>query len=297
MRRSAQREGTPVSIFEEPKIDCHVHVLDPAHFPYRADTHYAPTGQEIGTPAQLAQVMDAYGTRHALLVGPNSGYGLDNACMLDTIARDAGRYKGIAVVANDATLDELQALKRGDVVGVAWNVTHYGVDHYRDAEPLLQKLTALDMLIDIQVEHDQLVQMMPMLADSGVRILIDHCGRPTVDAGLGQKGFRALLELGTTRRAFIKISGFVKFSHKPAMYDDTWPFVTALVEAFSLDRCLWASDWPYLRSPVRVDYGVLLQLALTLFPDGADRRKILWDTPRELFGWAPERARCSSTED
>jgi len=286
MRRSAQREGTPMSIFEEPKIDCHVHVLDPARFPYRADTHYVPMGQEIGTPEQLAQVMDAYGTRHALLVGPNSGYGLDNACMLDAIARGAGRYKGIAVVANDATLDELQALKREGVVGVAWNVTHYGVEYYRDAEPLLESLVALDMFVDIQVEHDQLVHMMPLLTNSGVRILVDHCGRPTVDAGLGEPGFRALLELGRTRRAFVKLSGFVKFSRKPALYDDAWPFVTALIDAFTLDHCLWASDWPYLRSPLHVDYGVLLRLALTLFPDTADRRKLLWDTPRKLLGFA-----------
>jgi predicted TIM-barrel fold metal-dependent hydrolase len=275
-----------VAIVEEPKIDCHVHVLDPVRFPYRADTHYAPTGQEIGTPAQLARVMEAYGTRHALLVGPNSGYGLDNACMLDTIARGAGRYKGIAVVANDATLEELQALKRGNVVGVAWNVTHYGVDYYRDAEPLLQKLTALDLFLDIQVEHEQLVQMMPMLADSSVRVLVDHCGRPTVNAGLGEPGFRALLELGATRRAYVKLSGFVKFSREPAPHHDAWPFVTALVDAFTLDHCIWASDWPYLRAPARVDYGVLLDCALTLFPDRADRRMILWDTPRELFGFA-----------
>src|SRR5437763_11236405 len=134
-------------------------------------------GQEIGTPEQLARVMDVYGTRHALLVGPNSGYGLDNACMLDTIARGAGRYKGIAVVANEASVDELQALKRQGVVGVAWNATHYGVDHYRDARSLLQKLAALDMFVDIQVEHEQLVPMMPMLSRSGVRILVDHCGR------------------------------------------------------------------------------------------------------------------------
>jgi len=275
-----------VAIFEEPKIDCHVHVLDPVRFPYRADTHYAPRGQEIGTPAQLAQLMDAYGTRHALLVGPNSGYGLDNACMLDTIARGAGRYKGIAVVANDTTLDELQALKRAGVVGVAWNVTHYGIDYYRDAEPLLGKLVALDMLVDIQVEHDQLVLMMPMLADSGVRLLVDHSGRPTVDAGLAQRGFRALLELGATGRAFVKLSGFAKFSREPAPHEDAWPFVKALVDAFTLDHCLWASDWPYLRASVHVDYGVLLSLALTLFPAASDRRKVFWDTPRKLFGFA-----------
>jgi hypothetical protein len=35
-----------------------------------------------------------------------------------------------------------------------------------------------------------------------------------------------------------------------------------------------------------VDYGVLLSLALTLFPAAIDRRKVFWDTPRKLFGFA-----------
>jgi predicted TIM-barrel fold metal-dependent hydrolase len=273
-------------IFEEPKIDCHVHVLDPARFPYRADTHYAPAGQEMGTAAQLAHVMAAYGTRHALLVGPNSGYGIDNSCLLDTIARGQGRYKGVAVVGNDASVEELQTLKDQGVVGVAWNVTHHGVAYYRDAAPLLEKLAAVDMFVDIQVEHDQLLSMMPLLSDGGARVLVDHCGRPTVAAGLDQPGFSALLDLGTRGRAFVKLSGLVKFSGEPALHEDAWPFVAALVDSFTLDRCLWASDWPYLRAPARVDYGVLLQLALALFPDPSDRRKLLWDNPRELFGFA-----------
>ena len=275
-----------LAVFAEPKIDCHVHVLDPARFPYRADTHYAPMGQELGTPAQLARVMQAYGTKHAVLVGPNSGYGLDNTCLLDTMARNPGRYKGIAVVPNDITLEALKVLQRLGVVGVAWNVTYYGLDHYRDAEPLLQKLADLDMFVDIQVEHDQLVHMMPLLAKSGARILVDHCGRPTVAAGLDEPGFQALLALGASRRAFAKLSGLVKFSREPSPHEDAWPFVNALIDAFTLDHCLWASDWPYLRAPARVDYGVLLQLALKLFPEAAARRKLMWDTPRELFGFA-----------
>ena len=60
----------------------------------------------------------------------------------------------------------------------------------------------------------------------------------------------------------------------------------ALVETFTLDRCMWASDWPHLRSPTRVDYGVLLHLMLKLLPDPSDRRKLMWDTPRKLFGFA-----------
>jgi predicted TIM-barrel fold metal-dependent hydrolase len=274
-----------IRIFEEPKIDCHVHVLDPERFPYGASTHYRPMGQELGTPAQLAQVMDAYGTSHALLVGPNSGYGLDNSCLLDTIARGKGRYRGIAVVHNDASPEMLQQLKDRGVVGIAWNVTLLGVDHFRDAAALLARLQVLGMVVDIQVEHDQLVSLAPMLSESGVRMLVDHCGRPTIDDGLAQAGFQALLALGATRRAFVKLSGLVKFSHLPAPHEDAWPFVRALVDAFGLDHCLWASDWPYLRAPARVDYGVLLNLLLALFPDATQRRKLLWDTPCRLFGF------------
>jgi predicted TIM-barrel fold metal-dependent hydrolase len=275
-----------MGIFDEPKIDCHVHVLDPVAFPYRADTHYRPAGQETNTARQLLQLLDTYGTRHALIVGPNSGYGLDNRCLLDAIGKSEGRCKGIAVVANDIGLDELAALRAAGIVGVAWNVTHYGLDYYADAAPLLARLAALDMFVDVQVEHDLLIPMLPMLADSGVRILIDHCGRPTPAAGLHQPGFRALLDLATTRRAFVKLSGYVKFSTEPLPYADARPCVDALIEAFTPDGCMWASDWPYLRSPVHVDYGMLLQVVADLFPDPVHRRKVLWDTPNTLFGFA-----------
>ena len=39
-------------------------------------------GGETGTAAQLGHVLDAHGASHALLVGPNSGDGLDNRCLL-----------------------------------------------------------------------------------------------------------------------------------------------------------------------------------------------------------------------
>jgi predicted TIM-barrel fold metal-dependent hydrolase len=63
------------------------------------------------------------------------------------------------------------------------------------------------------------------------------------------------------------------------------PFVRAVVEAFTLEHCVWASDWPFLRSPQRQDYGPLVTLAVRLFPDEADRRKLFWDPPKRLFGF------------
>jgi len=108
-----------MSIFKEPRIDCHVHVLDPVNFPYGKDIEYKPSGPEVGTPAQLRQVMQTYGVSHALLVQPNSGYGSDNTCMLDTIARGSGRFKGIAIVGFDADLAALRELQAQGVVGAA----------------------------------------------------------------------------------------------------------------------------------------------------------------------------------
>src|SRR5258706_13224976 len=106
----------------EPKIDCHVHVLDPARFPYTPGVFYAPAGAEIATARQLESLLDAHNVRHALIVGPNSGYGLNNRCLLDALAQGNGRYKGVAVVGNDASVAELLELRERGVVDVAFNV-------------------------------------------------------------------------------------------------------------------------------------------------------------------------------
>ena len=274
-----------MSVFDEPKIDCHCHVLDPARFPYAPDVAYRPTGQEIGPFDQYQQVMTAYGIRHALLVGPNSGYGLDNRCLLDAIARSQGRIKGIAVVPNNIDDDGLLALRAAGVVGVAINATLLGTDYVRAAAPLLRRLERLDMLLSLQVEHDQMVDVRPVVENSGVRVLVDHAGRPAAGGGVDQPGFRALRAMASSGRVAVKLSGYQKFSTQPPPYADTRPFIDALIDAFTLDACLWASDWPFLRAPHRLDLGPLLLQVQALLPDAQDRRRLLWDAPRRWLGF------------
>jgi predicted TIM-barrel fold metal-dependent hydrolase len=274
-----------MSLFDEPKIDCHCHILDPARFPYAADTPFWPAGGEIGTAAQIRYVFAAHGVRNALLVGPNSGYGEDNRCLLAAIGESGDRYKGIAVVPHDAGLADLARLRASGIIGVAFNLPFHGMAYYRDTEALLAKLVELDLFLQVQVHEEQLLALLPLLERFPVRLLIDHCGRPVPAAGLEQPAFAALLELGRQGRASVKLSGYNKFSHRSHPFADTWPFVRALVEAFTLDRCVWGSDWPFLRAPERVDYGPLLTLVESLFPAPADRRKLLWETPRRLFGF------------
>jgi predicted TIM-barrel fold metal-dependent hydrolase len=84
----------------------------------------------------------------------------------------------------------------------------------------------------------------------------------------------------------VKLSGPFRFSRGGAPYEDTLPYVRAIIEAYTPDACVWGSDWPFIRMAERVDYGPVLKFVETWLPDATARRKVLWDTPRRLFGFA-----------
>jgi predicted TIM-barrel fold metal-dependent hydrolase len=274
------------SIYTTPKVDCHCHVLDPEGFAYAPDVAYRPSGQETGSADYFAQVLDAYGVQHALLVGPNSGYGTDNRCLLNAIARGQGRFKGVAVVAMDASTSQLQELKAQGIVGIAFNYSLHGLDHYYSPAPLMERLAALDMFVQVQVENEQMHSLAPALLGSGAKLLIDHCGRPDITQSLAGKGFTALLDMASSRRAVVKLSGFSKFSRQDYPFTDTLPHIQALIAAYGTDHCIWASDWPFLQAARRLDYGPLLQLFAQAVPDVPTRHQILWRNPLRLFGFA-----------
>jgi predicted TIM-barrel fold metal-dependent hydrolase len=267
-----------------PKIDTHCHVLDPARFPYAPDVAYRPAGQEMGELAALHAVMDFHGVKHALLVGPNSGYGLDNRCMLDAIAHGGARFKGIAVVPNDASDELLSELQQQGVIGVAFNPSLHGVAYYADIAPLLKRLVERNVWAQFQVQDDQLLELLPMIEASGVHVMFDHCGRPKISQGLHQGGFQALLALGRAGQAVVKLSGFAKFSQSGFPFDDARPFVEALARDFSLHRCMWASDWPYLKASPRLDYGPMMALYADMF-SAAECEQIMWHSPKSLLGF------------
>ena len=173
-----------MSIVTQPKIDCHCHVIDPVRFPYRADSRYLPTGQEVAPCDHFERIMHLYGVRHALVVATNSGYGEDLSPVLDALERGEGRLKGVAVVAADIAATDLARLKARGMIGVAFNAPFHGVAHYADTGELLRKLVDLDMFLQLQVKDDQLPAFLPLIERSDVRLVIDHCGRPAPSAAL-----------------------------------------------------------------------------------------------------------------
>lgn len=254
-------------------------------YPFAADTRYRPSGQEIAPVAHLLRMMDLHGIDRAVIVGTNSGYGEDLAPVRDALARGEGRFRGVAVVAPDISTAALARLRAEGFVGVAFNATFHPPAHYLGQDELLRRLEGEGLLLQLQIEHDQLLQFLPMIERCSVPLVIDHCGRPDPARGPDQPGFAALLALGRAGRATVKLSGINKLSQERHPHADAQKFVSALIEAFTFERCVWGSDFPFLRAPERIDLAPLLALGEACAPDPVDRHRLFWETPARVFGF------------
>ncbi len=267
-------------------VDSHLHIFDP-RYPFMDSPRYVPHPSQVGTGRQFMEVLRTHGLSHALLVGA-APYGGNNAPLLDAIRESKGRYKGIALIPDPSIPDAaLERLHAGGIVGIRFNLAA-GLDELQHpgAGCLLDRIADLGWFLDLHCEQDALLQALPALRKTRVKLLIDHCGRPYPHLGLDQPNFRCVLELAQDDRAHVKLSGPFRFSTGSAPYKDVDRYVAALVEAFGLERCVWGSDWPFVNVGERIDYGPQLACLQRWLPDPADRNVVLWETPARLFGFS-----------
>ena len=266
-------------------VDSHAHIYDPRRDFAEERTH-TPHASQIGTVERFLSVLDCHGLSHALVVAAEP-YGTDNGAMLDGMAAAGGRLKGIALVDPSVTTRELDRLAAGGVIGIRYNLMSFGLSQFEHPSTprLLEELKERGWFLQIHCEKDQLAAVAPMLEQSGVRLMIDHFGRPDVSRDLSQPGFQALLALGRTGRAVAKLSGPFRSSRQPPPYPDVEPFIEAVVDAFTLENCVWGSDWPFVLVEERIDYGPEFACLQRWFPDEHDRERILRDNPARLFGF------------
>lgn len=267
-------------------VDSHCHVFDAVRFPFAAGASCKPSPSEQGTAEQLAALLDVHRVGRALLVNPTSGYGYDNRCLVDALRAFPARFKGVARVPPDIAESELAKLKVAGVIGIRLDLIADGVGvlHDRAAARLLALVRELGWQVHVQCEKDQLAEAAPFLLDARVPLVVDHCGRPDVARGTSQPGFQALLRLGREGHA-LKLSGPFRFSRRPAPHDDVEPFIAAAIEAFTPRRCVFGSDWPFVRLPERPEYGATLARLRRWIPDDDERGDVLCATPARLFGF------------
>jgi predicted TIM-barrel fold metal-dependent hydrolase len=266
--------------------DCHAHVFCGNAIPYAAERVYTPHPSQMGTAKQFAAVLESHGISHGLLVGAGV-YGTDNSCLLDAIASSRGMFKGIALVKPGSTERDLAALADRGVVGLRINLMNNGLRELTEpgADKLLAQAKEMNWFVQVHYQKDELVPAVPILRKAGVRLMFDHFGRPDVARGVNSPGFQALLEFGREGKSIIKLSGPFRASVDGAPYHDVDPFIAAAIKSYTLEHCVWGSDWPWVRMDERVDYGPVLNCVSRWLPDPRDMDKVLKQNPAKLFGF------------
>ena len=107
--------------------DCHCHVFGPAaRFPYAEPRSYTPDDAPLESYLAL---LDRLGCERGVLVQP-SAYGRDNRAMLDALAREPKRLRGVAVGGAELTRATLEQWHAAGVRGLRAN------EFRRDGSPI-----------------------------------------------------------------------------------------------------------------------------------------------------------------
>jgi predicted TIM-barrel fold metal-dependent hydrolase len=281
--------------------DCQTHVFgDPLTFSFSRDRSYTPE------PAPVSELRSLHNTLHIdrVVVVQPTVYGSDNACMLDALRQFGSRARGVVMLGEGVTRRYLDDMERAGVRGIRISLETSGkLDPAlvaRSLQRAIEQISDRNWHIQIGARLPTIEYLQDTLSNVRVPIVFEHFAHANAPLGLDQVGFKPLLNLVSSGKAYVKISAAYRccsIGIAPATdLQEVMPFAKALVSANS-DRIVWGSDWPHsagtapghaitdVSQPMTVDDGQMLNLLPTWAPDAEVRRKILVENPARLYGF------------
>jgi predicted TIM-barrel fold metal-dependent hydrolase len=277
--------------------DCHVHLFGTVdQYPLAQERAYTPDPALL---TDLIATLTSARIDRAVLVQP-SGYGADNRCMLDALAAEPRRLRGVAVIDVATPTAELERMHVLGVRGVRLNLVTTGTTSPAETARLVDvcaaKIAPLGWHLQLFVNGAMVEAIAPAIAKLPIEVVFDHMGFFQAALGTSQRGLAALLRLLASGRTWVKLSGTYRVS--PNEYGN--PQVTALARTLigaNCERVVWASDWPHIgvhpraahAAPPRVayrriDYGRLVSV-IADWADAGNIDRMLVHNPAKLYGF------------
>jgi 2-pyrone-4,6-dicarboxylate lactonase len=261
--------------------DAHCHVFGPASkFPYAAGRRYTP---EDAPKEMLRALHDYLGVERSVIVQA-SCHGKDNTAMLDCIASDPKRYRGVAIVDDSFSDSDYDTLHAGGVRGVRFNFVKHlgGAPDMGVFDSVIERIAPRGWHVVLHLDAPDIIPLSPMMRKLPLPFVIDHMGRVPAKDGVDQPPFRALLELSRLENCWIKVCGAERISMPP--YAEAVPIAHALVEA-APQRVLWGTDFPHPNATHEADEADLVDLVPQYAADALAQQRLLVDNPARLYGF------------
>jgi predicted TIM-barrel fold metal-dependent hydrolase len=262
--------------------DAHCHVFGPgAVFPYAPNRKYTPAD----APKEMLRALhDHLGVSRAVIVQA-SCHGIDNRAMMDCLASEPKRYRGVAIVDDsfgDKQYDELHA---GGVRGVRFNFVRHlgGAPDMGVFNRVMDRIKGRGWHVVLHLDAGSIEPLSDLINALPLPFVIDHMGRVPAKDGVAQEPFKRLLEIAKRDNAWVKVCGSERIDMPP--YDKAVPIAQAIIEV-AADRVLWGTDFPHPNSTHEADEADLVDLVPKIAPDAKRQQALLVDNPARLYGFA-----------
>ncbi len=240
-----------------PLLDTHQHLILPGHLTYAwAEGVPALRGRTFDLAAYRALTAGA-GIGGTLFMECDAGDWKAEARLVGALMREPG--SGILGQVASCRPEEATGfyawLAEGAELGVVGyrRILHETGDAVSQGETFragVRAIGARGLTFDICMLARQLPLALELArACPGTRLVLDHCGVPDI-AGGGFEGWReGIAALAREPNVVAKLSGvFAYCAPGTATLATVRPWVTAVIDAFGPERCLWGSDWPVVET-------------------------------------------------
>jgi len=261
--------------------DAHCHVFGPGErFPYAPNRRYTP---KDAPKEALRALHDHLGVSRAVIVQA-SCHGTDNRAMLDCIASDPKRYRGVAIVDDTFTENDYVKLHDGGVRGVRFNFVKHlgGAPDMNVFMRVIDRVKALGWHVVLHLDAPDIVPLSGMISRLPLPFVIDHMGRVPAVAGVDQEPLRALVKLARLDNCWIKVCGAERIDLPP--YKLAAPIARILVEV-NPERVLWGTDFPHPNPTHECDEADLVDLIPHYAVNERAQYRLLVDNPARLYGF------------
>ncbi|CBS89365.1 amidohydrolase family protein [Azospirillum lipoferum] len=264
-------------------IDTHAHIFRP-DLPMAAGRRYSPA--HAAELSDWFALQDKAGFSHGVLIQP-SFLGTDNSFIEAALCAHPERLRAVAVVDPGVTEEELDRLGALGFVGARLNLVGREVEDYA-APPwpeFFRRLAARRWQVEIQRRFDDLADLVPAIADTGVTVVIDHFGLPQGGIDPGNRSHRAFLDqLRRMPDVWVKLSAPYRAGLTPDLAARSFELLREACGGSN--RFVWGSDWPHTQHEAETGYAAQLARLHDLIPDPDERARILVRNPATLFQFA-----------
>lgn len=258
--------------------DMHAHIFT-QDLPRAKDIRYSPE-YDVTAENYIAH-LDKHGIDCGTLIQV-SFLGTDNSYMWEAMKKYPDRFKAVAVVEPSTSYEVLKEMHQAGFTGARLNLDSKGLPDLKSDEfqQFFANLKKLDW--HIELHNTDLKVLIPTLLEAGLKVVVDHYGRPKGDHPLEDDNLMYLLELGETKRVWVKLSAPYRIEKNLEGYEFAKSAIPLFLEKFEYTNLLWGSDWPNTQHEDITNYKSMYQQITNLI-DKDILDVMMFDAPDLLF--------------